>query len=621
MAKRWMAAGAVTLAGLLGVFAAAEGWGQSPEQAANAPPASAGPAKPRTAGTETGFATFQTKCMACHGNPNVPRAPQPSAIRQMSPERIYEALTTGPMKSQGDSLTEDQRRMVAIFMSGRPFGTLQQGAADQMPNRCASNPRIGALDAARDWNGWGGDPSNDRFRTRSGLTAADAPKLKLKWAFGYPGGLSAFGQPTVVAGRVFVGSDTGYVYSLDAQTGCVYWSFQAKGTVRSAVKVAPVKGVAGVRLGVFFGDFHANAYGLDAQTGRELWTTPVSDHFVARITAGPAAYDGKIFVPVSSSEEFTASALDYSCCTNRGSVWALDAATGRKIWTAWVVDKPMPTRKNSQGVQQYAPSGGSVWNSPTVDPRRGAIYFGTGDAETDPTPKTTDAILAVDIKTGRRLWSYQASLNDSFLGGCSGPQRTDNCPKVNGPDLDIGNSPVLQTLPGGRRVLVGGAKDGHVFGLDPDHKGKLLWSTQVLPKGSKSAGGVYWGGAADGRRIYDGLASGAMTAVDLKSGKRAWYQMLSKPNVSNSAATTAIPGVAFEGGMDGVLHALATTDGRELWSFDTARPFDTVNKVEAHGGGLGSAGPTVADGMLFVGSGYAVVGDKTGNVLLAFAPE
>jgi polyvinyl alcohol dehydrogenase (cytochrome) len=616
-----MAAGALALVGLLGGFGAAESWGQSPEQAANAPPAGSAPAKPRTAGTETGFATFQTKCMSCHGNPNVPRAPQPSAIRQMSPERIYEALTSGPMKSQGDALSDDQRKMVAIFMSGRPFGTLQRGDASQMPNRCASNPEIGAPDAARDWNGWGGNPSNDRFKTASGLTAADASRLKLKWAFGYPGGLSAFGQLTVVAGRVFVDADTGYVYSLDARTGCVYWSFQAKGTVRSAVRIAPVKGVDGVRLGVFFGDFHANVYGLDAQTGRQLWTTRVSDHFVARITAGLAAYGGKLFVPVSSSEEFTAASLDYPCCTNRGSVVALDAATGRRLWTAWVVDKPRPTRKNSKGVQQYAPSGGSVWNSPTVDPRRGAIYFGTGDAETDPAPRTTDAILAVDIKTGRRLWSYQATANDSFLGGCSGAQRTDNCPKVNGPDLDIGNSPVLQSLPGGRRVLLAGTKDGHVFALDPDHGGKLLWKVNVLPKGARSSGGIYWGGAADGAKAYYGLAAGAMAAVDLKSGKRAWYQVLSKPNVSNSAATTAIPGVAFEGGMDGVLHALSTATGKQLWSFDTARPFETVNKVEAHGGGLGSAGPTVADGMLFVGSGYAVVGDKTGNVLLAFAPE
>ena len=605
---KWhLAAGAAVGLGLAAWFSVA--------RAQEAPPKAA----PTTAGTESGFAVFQTRCMSCHGNANVPRAPEPAAIRQMSPERIYEALTRGPMKGQGDALSEDQRRMVAIFMSGRPFGALLQGDASQMPNRCASNPQMGAPDAARDWNGWGGNPSNDRFKTGSGLTAADVPRLKLKWAFGYPGGLSAFGQPTVVSGRVFVGTDTGYVYSLDAQTGCVYWSYQAKGTVRSAVKIAPVKGRKGVRYGVFFGDFHANVYGLDAQTGRELWTTPVSDHFVARITAGLAAYGGKVFVPVSSSEEFTASSLDYPCCTNRGSVAALDAATGRRLWTAWVVPKPLPTRKNSRGVQQYAPSGGSVWNSPTVDAKRGAIYFGTGDAETEPAPATTDAVMAVDMKTGRRLWTYQAQANDAFLGGCSGPQRTDNCPETNGPDLDIGNSPILKSLAGGRRVLLAGTKDGHVFALDPDRGGKLLWNLQVLDKDARGAAGVFWGGAADGTKAYYGLASGAMAAVELNSARPAWKQVLSKSN--NSAATSAIPGVAFEGGMDGQLHAVSTKDGSALWSFDTARSFDTVNKVPAHGGGMGSAGPTVADGMLFVGSGYAVTGDRSGNVLLAFAPD
>jgi polyvinyl alcohol dehydrogenase (cytochrome) len=608
VSKQWIAA----LAGVLGVFGAASVWGQAqtPDQAPQAAPAG------RSGGTETGFAVFQTRCMACHGNPNEPLAPQPSAIRQMSPERIYGALTNGPMKAQGDALTEDQRKMVAIFMSGRPFGTLEQGAASQMPNRCASNPPMRAPDAARDWNGWGGNPSNDRFKTASGLTAADAPRLKLEWAFGYPGGLSAFGQPTVVGGRVFVGTDTGYVYALDAKTGCVHWSFQAKGTVRGAVKLAPLKGG---KLGVFFGDFHANVYGLDAQTGRQLWTTQVSKHFVARISAGIADYRGRLFVPVSSSEEFTAATLDYPCCTNRGGVVALDAATGKRVWAAWAVPEPRPTHKNSHGVQLYGPSGGSVWNAPTVDPKRDAVYFGTGDGETEPAPATTDAIMAVDIKTGRQLWSHQAQAHDAFLGGCTGAQKTENCPKKVGPDLDIGNSPILKSLPGGKRVLVFGMKDGRAFALDPDARGRLVWKAELAPKGGRGTGGIFWGGAADDRTAYFGLASGSMAAVNLATGKVAWTSKLSAGN--NSAATSAIPGVAFEGGMDGVLHALSTADGKELWRYETARPFDTVNKVSAHGGGLGSAGPTVADGMLFAGSGYAVVGDRTGNVLLAFAPE
>ena len=581
----------------------------------------------RAGGTETGFAVFQTRCMSCHGNPAVSQAPAPSAIRQMSPERIYAALTTGPMTVQGSSLTDDQKRMLAAFMSGRPLGALASGDAKDMPNRCPANPPMAAPSRAVDWNGWSPTADNARFQARPGLTAAQVPKLKLKWAFGIPDGLSAYGQPTVVAGRVFLGTDTGYVYALDAKTGCVHWSYRAKAAVRSAVTVGAIGAGAARRYGVFFGDFQANAYGLDAQTGRQLWVTKVDDHLVARITAGLTFHAGRLYVPVSSSEGFAAATLDYPCCTGRGSVSALDAATGRRLWKAWTVDTPQPTRKNAKGVQLYAPAGGPVWNAPTVDPLRHAIYFGTGDGSTEPAPSTTDSILAVDMDTGRRLWSYQTLANDAFLGGCQGAVKSEHCPTHPGPDYDIGNSPILKTLPGGKRALIVGTKDGYVIAVDPDRRGRLLWKVQVVPDearariGPHAAGGIYWGGAADATSIYYGLDAGGMTAVRLTDGDRLWYRQLSEPGNRDSAAASAIPGVAFVGGIDGKLHALAATDGSELWTFDTARAFPTVNKVPAHGGGMGSAGPTISNGMLFVGTGYAVVGDRSGNAILAFAPD
>jgi len=181
------------------------------------------PAAPAQGGTELGFRTFQSKCMTCHGNPNVDRAPSPAAIREMSPERIYTALTTGVMKTQGQDLSDDQKRTLALFMSGRPMGSMQMGDSKNMPNQCSSNPPLADPTAGPAWNGWGVDTSNSRFQPTkgAGLTAADVPKLKLKWAFGFPTGVSSFGQPTVVSGRVFVGSDIGYVYSLDAKSGCV----------------------------------------------------------------------------------------------------------------------------------------------------------------------------------------------------------------------------------------------------------------------------------------------------------------------------------------------------------------------------------------------------------------
>jgi polyvinyl alcohol dehydrogenase (cytochrome) len=583
-------------------------------------------------GTETGIATFQQRCMVCHGNPNVPQAPSPSAIRQMSPERIYDALTTGVMKPQGESLTDSQRRMLATFLSGRPLGSMQEGDAKNMTNQCASNPPLADPASEPSWNGWSPDVENTRFQPAqaAGLTAEQVPQLKLKWAFGYPTGLSAYNQPTIASGRVFVGTDIGYVYSINAHTGCVYWSYQAQGSVRGSITVAPVTGNGATKYAAFFGDAHANAYAIDAQDGHPLWVTKVDDNFITRVTAAPKVYAGRVYVPISSSEEFSASSLDYSCCTARGAIVALDANTGKTIWTTYVVPTPKPTRKNSEGVQQYAPSGGSIWNSPTLDLKLNAIYFGTGDGQNVPVPDTTDAIMALDMTTGKVLWHYQVVAGDAFMGGCNGAARTDNCPPENGPDQDIGNSPILRTLANGKRVLVFGTKDGHAIALDPDHNGAVLWNTAVvqIPPGQQNSffaklNGIVWGGSADDKNVYYGLQSGGIVALDMATGNKIWYTPFASPGVriSNSAASTAIPGVTFVAGSDGKLHAVATDDGHVVWEYNTARDFDTVNKVLAHGGAINSIGPSIVDGMLFIASGYAVTGTSSGNVLLAFSPQ
>jgi polyvinyl alcohol dehydrogenase (cytochrome) len=622
---------AVTAALALGLIAA--GAVRAQNSAQQAPAKKPEPATVTGPGTESGIAIFQQHCMACHGNANVPQAPAPSAIREMTPERIYEALTNGTMKAYGATLTDDQRRMTATFLSGRPLGSLTQGDAKDMPNRCASNPPMADPSAGPSWNGWGGaSVANTRFQSveAAGMTAADVPKLKLKWAFGYPNGLSAFSQPAIVSGRVFVATDIGYVYSLDAKTGCVYWSYQTKGSMRTAPSVAPVKGRGATKYAVYVGDIHANIYGLDAQDGHLLWVTHVDDHFISRITGAPTAYNGRVYVPLSTSEEYQASSLDYPCCTFRGALIALDGSTGEKVWKTFTVDEPKPTRKNSKGVQQYAPSGASIWSAPTVDVKRNAIYVGTGDGQSRPVPETTDAIVAFDLDTGKIRWVYQVQADDAYVGGCSGPTRTDNCPDPNGPDLDIGNSPILQTLPDGKSVVVAGTKDAYVVALDPDQKGKLLWKVNVVdpPPGSANSlfallRGIVWGGAADSRNVYYGVQAGGMVKVDLATGKRLWYSTFAKPGSrsSNSAAATAMPGVAFVAGSDGKLRALSTDDGKVLWEFDTARAFETVNKVPAKGGAINSIGPSIAGGMLFVGSGYGVVGTAAGNVLLAFSTE
>ena len=582
-------------------------------------------------GTESGFATFQTRCSACHGNPNVERAPSPAALREMPPEKIYEALTSGTMQTQSQGLTDPQKRAVAEFMSGRPLGSARQGDAQSMPNKCASNPNLSDPARGAAWNGWGADLSNTRFQSAraAGLTAGDVPRLKLKWAFGYPTGVSSNGQPTIASGRVFVGSDNGFVYSLDAATGCVYWSFENGSIIRNAPVIGPVRGQGSARYAIYFGDGKANVYALDAQTGRLLWKTKADPHFIARITAGTSFYNGKLFVPVSSSEEFSSGNPDYPCCTSRGSVVALDANTGKQVWKAWVVpEEPQPYKTQANGVTLYKPAGGAVWNTPTVDPVRQAVYFGTGDATTAPSPKTTDAIMAVDMNTGRLLWSYQATEDDVFMGGCNGAVKSEACPSPMGPDMDIGNSPILKVLPNGKRVLLGGTKSADIFALDPDNNGKLLY--RINAAGGPTGGGrggrgsIVWGGAADDQHAYYGLGGAGLAAVRPATGERVWLFTPPPPagggrGSALGAAPTVIPGVVFEGASDGKLYALSAADGTLLWEFNTAQDFETVNKIPAHGGAISVSGAVVTGRMVFVGSGYAVgTGASAGNVLLAF---
>jgi polyvinyl alcohol dehydrogenase (cytochrome) len=360
-----------------------------------------------------------------------------------------------------------------------------------------------------------------------------------------------------------------------------------------------------------------------------LWQTRADEHFIARITAGSKLYRGKLFVPVSSSEEFSSGNPSYPCCTSRGSVVALDANTGKQIWKAWVIpEEPKPYKTMANGVMLYKPAGGAVWNTPTVDPARNAVYFGTGDATTAPAPKTTDGFMAVDIDTGKMLWAYQATEDDVFMGGCNGAQKSEACPEKLGPDMDIGNSPILVTAGSGKRVLLGGTKAADVFALDPDRGGALLYRVNpsgATPGANPRFGGasIVWGGAADASHVYYGMGSGGLAALDPATGATAWKFAPKAPSGNGTsplgAAPTTIPGVVFAGSTNGMLYAVSAADGKEIWSFDTSKTFDAVNKVPTHGGAIASSGAVVVDGMLFVGSGYAVSsGASGGNALLAF---
>lgn len=584
-------------------------------------------------GQDTGQALFNDRCASCHVKPAAgTRAPTLEQLRATTAESIHAAITTGSMAPMASGVSEADRRAIAEYAAGRPFGSAPTGDAATMPNRCAARP-LGNPLAAPAWNGWGVDLANTRFQpaAAAGLTADTVPKLTLKWAFGFPNGRQAFGQPTVAGGRIFVGSDNGFVYALDAATGCVFWSFQAKAGVRTAITIAPVK-VADTTFAAFFGDIRANVYAIDAETGTLLWTKNTDSHAVARITGAPAFHDGRLYVPVSSVEEAVGGNPKYPCCTFRGSVIAYDASTGEQRWQTFTISEAaVQIKKTSLGTQLWGPAGAAVWSAPTVDPERRRIYISTSNGYTYPAANTTNSVIALDLETGKRLWVRQLTPNDAFLIGCGPKSTSETCPQEVGPDFAIGTSPILRTLPGGRRILAVGQKSGLAWGINPDD-GTVVWQHRV-GQGSP-LGGIEWGGAADAEHVYypnaDGLlglkAAGGLAKIRLATGDRVWWappvatcaDNTAKCIPSQSAAATAIPGVVFSGATDGMMRAYDASDGKVIWEFATARDFDTVNGVAARGGSINGPGPTIVAGMLYMTSGYGSFGQMAGNVLLAF---
>jgi len=586
---------------------------------------------------------FQRTCAQCHMG-GVNRAPDMDALRAMSADRVLAAMETGPMISMATARTAAERRAIAEAVTGKKLrNTLEITPLPKAMCSAAAKAASFTPAAGATWNGWGGaSTSNTRFQDAksAALTAGDIPKLKLKWAFGFPGDLQSNAQATIVGGRVFVGSPGGVVYSLSAESGCIQWFYQAGAGVRSAISVGRVDG----KDLAFFGDQTGNVYALDAAKGTLVWKARVDDMPITRVSGSPTFYNGRLFVPAASGEEGAAAAPTYECCHFRGSVNAFDAASGKRLWKTYMIDEEAkPTTKNKVGTQLWGPSGAPVWASPAIDARRNAIYVTTGDNYSEPATDTSDAFVALDMDSGKMLWHRQMTKDDAYVSACRLPDKT-NCPSVNGPDFDFGASPILVNLPNGRRALIAGQKSGIVHALDPDNNGEILWQTRVGQGGTM--GGVQWGSAADAQNIYvansdigrimltystftdaDTKRGGGMYALNLQTGDKVWYtppfdcgtRLRCSP--AQSAAVSAFPGIAFSGSVDGHMRAYSTVDGKVVWDYDTERPYETVNGVEARGGSIDGPGPAIAGGMVFFNSGYHTAGGQPGNVLLAFSVD
>jgi polyvinyl alcohol dehydrogenase (cytochrome) len=571
----------------------------------------------------SGEPIFKSKCSQCH-EPAIDRAPTREQLGVQSPEEVYDALTVGKMQVMATGLSDAELYGLVRFITGK--SPVPNAVSPPDPNICVKHGKLQPNGPM--WNGWSPDAANLRYQPKPGFKTEDIPKLKVKWAFSYVGTKNT--EPLIFGDRIYVGSMSGKVYSLHAKTGCVHWRYDYRGGGRASMTIGKNK-AAKSGYALYMGDDRMFVRAFDAFDGKELWNVQVDDHKVGRITGSPALYKDMLYVPLSASEESQGNVAAYNCCTFIGTVAAVDVKTGKVAWKQSILDEtPHPTRKNSAGTQMYGPAGGSLWSAPTIDAKRGLLYVASGDSFTEIEHKTSDAVIAMDLKTGKIKWANQVLANDNFMSGAiNGPlgQR--------GPDYDFGSSPALVKVAGGKELLVTGNKSAIVYAMDPD-TGKTVWESAKLGSGGAS-GGVLWGTATDGKTVYaplndaPGRGKPGLVALNIADGKEIWRfdSKGDKPcgvpsgrcGAGFGAAATAVPGAVFAGGSDGWLRAFSSADGKLLWEYDTTTPTDTVNGVsQAPGGSMSMGGPTIAGGMMLLHSGYQGSAGAN-NLLLAFTPD
>ena len=590
---------------------------------------------------QDGSEIYAARCAACHETPvtTLDRPPPArSVLESLTTDALYRALTQGVMRIQASGLTNAQMQSVSEYLTGQPMVPL---GLEMTSNLCTQNPQMGNPVLSPSWNGWGSDHRNARAALDAGLSAENIDRLRLKWVLGLPGEDQPRAQPAVVSGRLFVGNKAGAIYSLDASSGCSYWTYLPRNGVRSALSVGPINlPGGGDGYAVYFQDLRGNVYAVNAQNGEELWVSRVENHPGVRGTGSVTLFEGYLYVPSAGVvEETNSSGPDYPCCTFRGSMTKVNASTGEIVWKTYTIDKPEPRGLSNTGVQLYGPSGVGIWNAPTIDPDRGLLYTATGNAYGEPAPATSDAVLAMDLDSGAIVWVNQTTPNDAFIGGCNNSNNGNvidnpNCPLELGPDVDFSASPILTSTDDGRELLIIPQKSGMAHALDPNNNGELVWQYYVAPG---SASGGWWGmSVADGLAYvgvggYGNPESGGLHSIDLASGQGVWVapaqDLLCAPGrgcrATQSAAVTAIPGAVFSGSADGGMRVYSAEDGDVLWTFNSNAQFETINGVPAQGGSFDASGAVIVDGMVYFLSGNCCIVGRPGNALFAFelAPE
>ena len=587
-----------------------------------------------------GAGPYQASCAACHDQ-SFYKAPSRLKISRLGPRSVLRAMNEGIMRPQAADIAPADREAIAEYLTGQLLSDFEE---QPLPPLCDAehsfDPKLPPVS-----RGWGVDERNTRFQPAQsgGLSAANVAQLEVKWTFAYPNAFQGRSQPVYGGGAIYVGSQDGTVWALDAKTGCLRWTFQAAAEVRTGIAITPWDAQdAEVEATIFFGDVLASVYALDAKTGALRWRVKADEHRDATLTGTPTFFDNRLYVSVSSLEVVAAINPKYACCNFQGAVMALNPTSGDVIWKSRTSDSaPQAVGKTSVGTTIMAPSGAPIWSAPTIDAKRNQLYVGTGENYSSPADGNSDAIIAYDLDSGEKRWVSQQTRGDAWNAACfvgiAGINNA-NCPEENGPDYDFGANPILIKLPGGTDIVVGGQKSGDVIGIDPD-SGETLWKTRIGRGGIQ--GGVHFGIAAQDNVVYipindqifanddiryDNKLAGeaGIHAVNAVDGSRLWSAP--SPDVCGdiefcspgiSQAIAAIPGAVVAGYLDGRLRIHAREDGRVLWERNMLGEYESVSGVKATGGAFSGGGVLVAHGFMYVNAGYGYNSHIPGNALVA----
>jgi polyvinyl alcohol dehydrogenase (cytochrome) len=597
---------------------------------------------------------FDKHCASCHDNPAM-HAPSREALSGFSKETVMVALEFGKMQPMAAHLSKTERGLIAIYLAGT--APADEWIAEQGCAAPAGN------DSTEYVTNWGLGNHNRRFvpAARAGIDRDNVDQLELAWSLAFPKVTDMRSQPAIIGDTLYFGDKTGKLYAIDRHSGCIRTHTEVLSGIRSAITVATLGN--GKRL-LVFADSMASIYALDPDTLETVWQRAARIYETSVITGSISYHNDRLFVPVSSYEVAVSGSPSHICCKSHGGVIALDATSGKQLWE-WhgTVDATIQG-KNTAGADLYGPSGVSVWSTPTIDAKRNRIYFGTGENLSLPATDTSDAIIALDMDSGELIWKFQALADDVWNAAClnGGP----NCPPNAGGDFDFGASVILAELPDGRELLLAGQKSGDVYALNP--AGELIWQQQVSNAGigpdlhqSTTNGGVHWGMALSGERLLVAAADPervrpgynpkpGLHALDPADGSILWFQPITrgceiaeehKPKIGLenmragkkieledqyrcsyyyglSAAVLATSELVFSAGLDGKIRAFDIATGDILWQAKTATAFEADNGVSGHGGAIDVSGQVMADGWLYVQSGYSMFGQLPGNVLLAY---